>query len=181
MVGIATKGQLRMSFLRWALVLVPLIVLIGSLVGALSGSGDTSWYAALEKPSFQPPSYLFGIVWPILYALMAFALVNVIQARGSRWRAMAIGLFVAQLFVNLLWSPIFYGMHQVSFAFFWILLMIGLAVATTVIFARVRRIAAWLMLPYLAWISFAAVLNFEIDRLNPDAETLVVGATSTQI
>ena len=181
MVGIATKGQLRMSFLRWALVLVPLIVLIGSLVGALSGSGDTSWYAALEKPSFQPPSYLFGIVWPILYALMAFALVNVIQARGSRWRAMAIGLFVAQLIVNLLWSPIFFGMHQVSFAFFWILLMIGLAVATTVIFARVRRIAAWLMLPYLAWISFAAVLNFEIDRLNPDAETLVVGATSTQI
>ena len=181
MVGIATKGQLRMSFLRWALVLVPLIVLIGSLAGALSGSGDTSWYAALEKPSFQPPSYLFGIVWPILYALMAFALVNVIQARGSRWRAMAIGLFVAQLIVNLLWSPIFFGMHQVSFAFFWILLMVGLAVATTVIFARVRRIAAWLMLPYLAWISFAAVLNFEIDRLNPDAETLVVGATSTQI
>ena len=181
MVGIATKGQLRMSFLRWALVLVPLIVLIGSLVGALSGSGDTSWYAALEKPSFQPPPYLFGIVWPILYALMAFALVNVIQARGSRWRGIAIGLFAAQLIVNLLWSPIFFGMHQVSFAFFWILVMIGLAVATTVVFARVRRIAAWLMLPYLAWISFAALLNFEVDRLNPDAETLVVGATSTQI
>jgi tryptophan-rich sensory protein len=181
MVGIATKGQLRMSFLRWALVLVPLIVLIGSLVGALSGSGDTSWYAALEKPSFQPPPYLFGIVWPILYALMAFALVNVIQARGSRWRGIAIGLFAAQLIVNLLWSPIFFGMHQVSFAFFWILVMIGLAVATTVVFARVRRIAAWLMLPYLAWIGFAAILNFEVDRLNPDAETLVVGATSTQI
>ena len=181
MVGIATKGQLRMSFLRWALVLVPLIVLIGSLVGALSGSGDTSWYAALEKPSFQPPPYLFGIVWPILYALMSFALVNVIQARGSRWRGIAIGLFAAQLIVNLLWSPIFFGMHQVSFAFFWILVMIGLAVATTVVFARVRRIAAWLMLPYLAWIGFAAILNFEVDRLNPDAETLVVGATSTQI
>lgn len=181
MVGIATKGQLRMSFLRWALVLVPLIVLIGSLVGALSGSGDTSWYAALEKPSFLPPPYLFGLVWPVLYALMAFALVNVIQARGSRWRGVAIGLFVAQLVVNLLWSPIFFGMHQVSFAFFWILLMIGLAVATTVIFGRVRRVAAWLMLPYLAWISFAALLNFEVDRLNPNAETLVVGATSTQI
>jgi tryptophan-rich sensory protein len=181
MVGIATKGQLRMSFLRWALVLVPLIVLIGSLVGALSGSGDTSWYAALEKPSFQPPPYLFGLVWPVLYALMAFALVNVIQARGSRWRGVAIGLFVAQLVVNLLWSPIFFGMHQVSFAFFWILLMIGLAVATTIIFGRVRRVAAWLMLPYLAWISFAALLNFEVDRLNPNAETLVVGATSTQI
>ncbi|MGP1282623.1 MAG: TspO/MBR family protein [Parasphingopyxis sp.] len=181
MVGIATKGQLRMSFLRWALVLVPLIVLVGSLAGAVSGSGETGWYAALEKPPFQPPSYLFGIVWPILYALMAFALVAVIQARGSRWRGLAIGLFVVQLIVNLLWSPIFFGMHQVSFAFWWILLMLALAIGTTVIFGRVRRIAAWLMLPYLAWISFAALLNFEIDRLNPDAETLVVGTTSTQI
>lgn len=181
MVGIATKGQLRMSFLRWALVLVPLIVLAGSLAGALSGSGETSWYAALEKPGFQPPSYLFGIVWPILYALMAFALVTVIQARGSRLRGLAIGLFVAQFLVNLLWSPIFFGMHQVSFAFWWILLMLVLAVATTLVFWRIRKVAAWLMLPYIAWICFAAALNFEIDRMNPDAETLVVGETSTQI
>jgi translocator protein len=181
MVGIATKGQLRMSFLRWALVLVPLIVLAGSLAGALSGSGETAWYAALEKPSFQPPGYLFGIVWPILYALMAFALVGVIQARGSRWRALAIGLFVAQLIVNLLWSPIFFGMHQVSFALLWIVLMLVLAVATTLVFGRVRRLSAWLMVPYLAWICFATLLNYEVDRLNPDAETLVVGAMSTQI
>lgn len=181
MVGIATKGQLRMSFLRWALVLVPLIVLIGSLAGALSGSGETAWYAALEKPSFQPPGYLFGIVWPILYALMAFALVSVIQARGSRWRGLAVGLFIAQLVVNLLWSPIFFGMHQVSFALLWILLLLGLATATTVVFGRVRRISAWLMVPYLAWICFATLLNYEVDRLNPDAETLVVGAMSTQI
>lgn len=181
MVGIATKGQLRMSFLRWALVLVPLIVLVGSLAGALSGSGDTAWYQALEKPSFQPPPYLFGIVWPILYALMALALVAVIQARGSRLRGIAIAAFVIQLIVNLLWSPIFFGMHQVSFALLWIGLMFVLAVGTTVIFGRIRRIAAWLMVPYLAWISFAALLNFEIDRMNPDAETLVVGSTSTQI
>lgn len=181
MVGIATKGQLRMSFLRWALVLVPLIVLIGSLAGALSGSGETAWYSALEKPSFQPPGYLFGIVWPILYALMAFALVSVIQARGSRWRGLAVGLFIAQLAVNLLWSPIFFGMHQVSFALLWIVLLLGLATATTVVFGRVRRISAWLMVPYLAWICFATLLNYEVDRLNPDAETLVVGAMSTQI
>lgn len=181
MVGIATKGQLRMSFVRWALVLVPLIVLAGSLAGAFSGSGNTSWYAALEKPAFQPPSYVFGIVWPILYALMALALVIVIQARGSQLRGLAIGLFVAQLIANLLWSPIFFGMHQVSFAFWWILLVLGLAVATTAVFWRIRKTAAWLMVPYLVWIFFAAALNFEIDRMNPDAETLVVGETSTQI
>lgn len=181
MVGVATPGQIRMSFLRWALVLVPLIVLLGSASGALSGSGESGWYTALEKPSIQPPGWLFGVVWPILYLLMGLALAMIVHARGSRGRALGIGLFAAQLAVNLLWSPIFFGMHQVSFAFWWILLMLALAIATTFAFARVRRAAAWLMVPYLVWISFAAMLNFSIDRMNPDAETLVVGARSTQI
>lgn len=181
MVGIATKGQLRMSLLRWALVLVPLIMLLGFLFGALAGSGDTAWYRALEKPAIQPPSYLFGIVWPILYALMGFALALILNARGSALRGLAIGLFVVQLIVNLLWSPLFFGMNQVTLAFWWILLMLVLAIATTIVFARVRTLAAWLMVPYLVWISFAAALNYSIDRLNPDAETLVVGSTSTQI
>ncbi len=181
MVGIATKGQLRMSFLRWALVLVPLIVLLGFASGMISGSGDGAWYGALEKPSIQPPSWMFGVVWPILYTLMALALAMVINARGSRYRGLAIGLFVVQLVVNLLWSPLFFGMHEVTMAFWWIVLMIVLAIATTVIFGRIRPAAAWLMVPYLVWICFAAMLNYSIDSLNPDAETLVVGATSTQI
>jgi tryptophan-rich sensory protein len=181
MVGIATKGQLRMSFLRWALVLVPLILLLGLLSGAVSGSGDNAWYRELAKPSFVPPSYLFAIVWPILYILMGIALALVIHARGSGRRGLAIGLFVAQLAANLLWSPIFFGMHQVSFAFLWLLLVLVLAAATTVAFWRARKAAALLMLPYMAWLCFAAILNFSIDRLNPSAETLVVGQASTQI
>lgn len=181
MVQVATSGQLRMSFLRWALVLVPAIVLLGSAAGALSGSGETGWYQALEKPSFQPPSYLFGIVWPILYGLIGLALAIVVHARGAAGRGLAIGLFALQFVVNLAWSPLFFGMHQVSFAFWWILLMLALAIAATFAFARVRRAAAWLMVPYLAWLCFAAALNFAIDRMNPDAETLVVGSRSTQI
>jgi tryptophan-rich sensory protein len=181
MVGIATKGQLRMSFLRWALVLVPLILLLGLLSGAVSGSGNSPWYEALAKPSFQPPGYLFGIVWPILYIMMGLALVIAIQARGSGKRGLAIGLFTAQLVANLLWSPIFFGMHQVSFAFWWLLLTLALALATTYAFWRVRPSAAWLMVPYLAWLCFAATLNFSIDRQNPDAETLVVEGAYTQI
>lgn len=181
MVGVATPGQLRMSFLRWALVLVPLIVLLGSASGALSGSGESGWYMALEKPSFQPPSWLFGVAWPILYVLMGLALAMVVHARGSRGRGVGTGLFAAQLVANLLWSPLFFGMHQVSFAFWWLLFVLALAIATTFAFAKVRRAAAWLMMPYLAWLCFAGVLNFSIDRMNPDAETLVVGARSTQI
>lgn len=181
MVGVATPGQLRMSFLRWALVLVPLIVLLGSASGALSGSGESGWYMALEMPSIQPPGWLFGVVWPILYMLMGLALAMVVHARGSRGRGIGIGLFVAQLLANLLWSPIFFGMHQVTFAFWWILLVLALALGTTFAFGRVRKAAAWLMVPYLVWLCFAAMLNLSIDRMNPDAETLVVGARSTQI
>ena len=181
MVGIATKGQLRMSLLRWALVLIPLIMLLGYLSGAVVGTGDSAWYRALEKPALQPPSWLFGVVWPILYALMGLALAMILNARGSRLRGLAIGLFVVQLIVNLLWSPLFFGMHEVTLAFWWLLLLVILAVATTLVFGRIRSAASWLMVPYLVWICFAATLNFSIDRANPDAETLVVGTTSTQI
>lgn len=179
--GIASKGQLRMSLLRWAIVLVPAVVLLGMLSGLVSGSGDDPWYAALDLPSFVPPSWAFGVVWPILYALMGFALALVINARGSRWRGLAIALFVLQLIANLAWSPLFFGMHQVSLALWWLVLTLIFALAATVAFARVRTIAAWLMVPYLLWLCFAFALNYEIDRLNPDAETLVVGSRSTQI
>ncbi len=181
MVGIATRGQLRMSLLRWALVIVPLVVLLGLLSSYVSGSGQTAWYEALDKPSFQPPSWLFGIVWPVLYGLIGLALAMVVNARGSRWRGLAIGAFLAQLVLNLLWSPLFFGMNQVSTALLAILLMLALAAVTTCLFWRVRKAAAILMLPYLAWLVFATALNFEIDRMNPNAETLVVGETSTQI
>ena len=181
MVGVATKGQLRMSFLRWVLVLVPVVVLLGLASGMISGSGDTNWYRALEKPSFQPPPYLFRIVWPILYVLMGLALALVVNAKGSRLRGIAIAAFIAQFVANLLWSPIFFGMNQVSFAFWWLLLTLGLAGLATWFFWRVRTIAGVMMLPYIAWLIFAAALNFQVDQLNPYAETLVVGNNSTQI
>lgn len=181
MVGIATKGQLRMSYLRWALVMVPLVLLLGLASGALSGSGDTDWYRGLAKPGFQPPPVLFGIVWPILYVMMGLALAMVINARGSRLRGIAIGLFIVQLAANLAWSPLFFGMREVTIAFWWLLLVLALAGTTTWYFARIRAAAAWLMAPYLAWLLFAAALAFEVDRLNPDAETLANDGYSTQI
>jgi tryptophan-rich sensory protein len=113
--------------------------------------------------------------------MMGLAFAMVLHARGARVRTVAIGLFLLQFVINLSWSPIFFGQHEVTAAFFIILVMLGVAIATTFAFARVRKAAAWLMVPYLVWISFASILNFQIDQLNPDAESLYVPATSSQI
>lgn len=179
---IASQSQLRMSLLRWALFVVPAVMFFGFLSGMISGSGeDNCWYAQLVKPDAQPPGWVFGTVWPILYLMIGFAFAMVLHARGARYRGIAIGLFLAQFVANLYWSPLFFGQQKVTTAFYLILLIFALALATTFAFGRVRKAAAWLMVPYLAWLCFAAILNFEIDRLNPDAEGLYVPADSCQI
>lgn len=182
MVELASKSQLRMSFLRWALFIVPLILLLGWFSGQWSGSGEqNSWYAALTKPETTPPGWVFPVVWTTLYILMGLALSMVLHARGAVGRGLAMALFVAQLLLNLFWSPLFFRMHQVTTAFYVILAIFVLATLTTVLFGRIRKVAAWMMVPYLAWLVIAAALNFQIDRLNPDAETLYVPAVSSQI
>ena len=179
---IASPGQLRMSFLRWALVTVPLIVVLGSIMGSVSGGGgDSAWYRMLEKPGFQPPGWLFGVAWAIFYTMMGLALAMILNARGAPGRGLAIGVFLAHLAVNYSWSPVFFGAHQVTAAFYLLLAILGLAIASTALFWRIRRTAGLLLLPYLGWLAFASVLNYETDRLNPDAETLVAPAASTNI
>jgi translocator protein len=179
---LASPSQLRMSFLRWALFVVPTIMFLGFLSGAVSGSGEeNSWFAELIKPDAQPPGWVFGLVWTSLYFMIAIAFSMVLHARGARSRGLAIGLFLGQFLLNLSWSPIFFGRHQVTTAFYLLLLILVLAIATTVVFGRIRKAAAWLMVPYLVWLSFASILAFQIDRLNPDAEGLYVPAASSQI
>ncbi len=179
---LASKNQLRMSLLRWALFVVPAVMLLGFLSGAISGSGDDNrWFAELIKPETQPPGWVFGLVWPLLYFMTGLAFAMVLHARGAQSRGLAIGLFVAQFLLNLYWAPLFFGQHQVTNAFYLLLLVFVLAFAATVIFGRVRKAAAWLMVPYLAWLTFAAILNFQIDRLNPDAESLYVPAAEAAI
>lgn len=179
---IASRGQLRSSFFRLAIVTVPALILLGFLSGRAAPSGeDNAWYMALAKPEWQPPGWAFGITWSILYAMMGVALAVVLNARGARGRALAIGLFAVQLAVNLAWSPLFFGVHMVSFAVVHIAIIFVLALATTILFGRIRPIAAWLLVPYLAWLSFAFLLSLEVDRLNPDGETLVVSGDTTQI
>lgn len=182
MSGLASKSQLRMSFARWALICVPLIVLLGFLSGRSVASGDDSgWYQALAKPELTPPGWVFPVAWTTLYILLGLALAMIMNARGARGRALAIALFVAQFALNLAWTPFFFGAHKVGAALLVIVVMLALAIATTIAFDRIRKAAAWLMLPYLIWLGFAGVLNWRIGQLNPDAETLVPGARTSQI
>ncbi len=179
---IASKQQLRMSFFRWAMVTVPGIVFLGFLSGKLSNSGYSNrWFNALSRPDIVPPGWVFGLVWTILYVLMGFALAMILHARGARDRALALGLFALQLVLNLAWTPLFFAAHQVTLALVLIVVLLGIAIWMTFVVARVRKLAAWLFVPYLVWLSFAAILNFQLDRMNPNAETLVPEGRSTQI
>jgi len=179
---IASPGQLRLAYLRWSLLTVPAIVLLGFLSGRLANSGyGNRWFDALEKPALMPPGWLFGVAWTILYVLMGLALAIVLHARGAKGRGPAIALFLVQLVMNLAWSPLFFRAHQVGSALVLILALIVVVAITIWLFGRIRRVAGLLLLPYLAWLAFASFLNYEIGRLNPDAETLVAPALSTQI
>lgn len=122
------------------------------------------WYAGLTKPAFTPPAAVFGPIWTMLYVLMAFAAWR--AWRRSAAPALVVGVFAAQLVLNALWSQLFFGWQRpdlalVEIGFLW------LAIAATImVFRRADSAAAWLLAPYLAWVSFAALLNVEIVRLN---------------
>ncbi len=170
MTELASPGQLRAAFLRWALFIVPGIMFLGFFAGRLGGSGSGNpWFIDLVKPSLYPPPATFGIVWTILYLVMGIALTLVITARGAPGRGYAISLFMFQLVLNLAWSPLFFGMHKIAAALA-LLVAIDLAVLATIIaFRKVRPIAAWLLLPYFAWVLFAMVLNWQFLVANPGA------------
>lgn len=179
---IASRGQLRMSLLRWALVTVPGVVLLGFLSGRSVPVGtENAWYVAIAKPAATPPPVVFPIAWTTFYVMMGVALALVLNARGARGRGAALALFGAQFVLNLAWTPVFFGFHKVGLATGIIAAMLALSIAATLAFGRIRSLAAWLMLPYLVWISFAGVLTWRIGQLNPEAEALVPRAATSQV
>jgi translocator protein len=182
MTGLASRAELRMSFARYALVTVPAVVLLGTLSGRLSNSGfGNPWFDALARPDFMPPGWMFGVAWTLLYIMLGFALAMLLHARGARHRRPVIALFVAQLALNYAWSPVFFGLGRPVAA----LALIGAMIATTLALVpslwRIRRGAALLLLPYLGWLGFAAALNYEIVRLNPDAAALAPAGARADI
>lgn len=153
---------------RWIGLVVFIVVCIGA--GALGAIATTpeieGWYRTIEKPSWNPPDWIFGPVWTTLYVLMAIAAWLVWRPAGFRPAATPLTLFAVQLALNTAWSLIFFGLHQPGWAFAEIVVLWLAIAATTATFFRSSLIAALLMLPYLAWVSFATVLNFTIWRLN---------------
>lgn len=167
--GLASRAQLRGSLLRAMLVAVPLVVLLGTISGRVAGAASANpWFQALVKPDIYPPGYVFGVAWTILYAVMGVAAAMVWSARGARMRWPSLLLFVLQLAANLAWSPLFFREQRIEDAFWLIVAIGGLALLTTISFFTVRRLAAVLLLPYLAWLGFAGLLNWRIHELNPD-------------
>lgn len=123
------------------------------------------WYRQLRRPSFSPPPWVFGPVWTVLYALMGVAAWLVAGGRAQGRRA-ALGAFLAQLVLNAAWTPIFFGLRRPGLALAEITVTLVAVAATTLLFLRQRLAAGLLLVPYLAWVSFATVLNAEIWRRN---------------
>jgi tryptophan-rich sensory protein len=132
--------------------------------GAFVTKGE--WYADLAKPSWNPPSSVFGPVWTTLYLMMAVAAWVVWRQGGWKSQAQALSAFLVQWLLNALWTPLFFGMQRPDLAFLDIVALWLAIVVTLALFWKASRTAGLLLVPYLAWVSFAAVLNFTIWRLN---------------
>jgi translocator protein len=161
-------GSVRISRreLLGALIAAVLVNLIGAL-GVPFTTPDSAWFQALEKPWFYPPNSAFGIVWTLLFSLMGVA-VYLVYRQGLERRAVriALGVFALQMVLNVAWSPTFFTLQAPLAALAIILVLWVLIVATIAAFDRVDRRAALLLVPYLAWVSFAAVLNYSLWQLN---------------
>ncbi len=140
------------------------------IVGALwTAPAIPTWYAALHKPSFNPPGWIFGPVWTVLYLMMAVAAWRILQLPATPARLAALSVFALQLALNFAWTPLFFRFHMLRAALAEIVLMWISIGATVLLFSRLDSVAAWLLAPYWAWVTFATVLNAAIAHLNPKA------------
>jgi tryptophan-rich sensory protein len=140
---------------------------VGIIGSFATASSVTTWYSMLTKPFLNPPSWVFGPVWTMLYALMGIAAYMVWKKgieRSDVRRALTV--FVIQLLLNALWSPLFFGARNLTAAFVDIVLMWIAIIATIIVFKKISKPAAWLLLPYILWVSFAAYLNYALLVLN---------------
>jgi benzodiazapine receptor len=148
------------------------LALIGWLALCFAAAGTAAfvsidgWYAALQKPSWNPPAWVFGPAWTVLYISMAVAAWLVWREGGWKAHGRALGLFLVQWVLNALWTPLFFGLQRPDLAFAEIVVLWLVLAATLAAFWRINKVAGALLVPYLAWVSFAAALNFAIWRLN---------------
>lgn len=138
---------------------------LGLLSGLMTTPEIQGWYANLNKPSWNPPNWLFGPVWTTLYILMGISFALVWHSSHAR-RNQAMLIFAIQFILNLAWTFIFFNQHQLQWAFAEIIALWIMILVNIIVFFRINRAAGLLLLPYLAWVSFAAFLNYTIMQLN---------------
>ena len=148
----------------WKLIISIILPFLASTIGSLfTVNSVSSWYVTLIKPSFNPPSWVFGPVWTILYFLMGVSLYLIWIKKFDK---NAFTFFTIQLILNALWSIIFFGLKSPLFAFVEIIFLWVAILITIIYFYKINEISAYLLIPYILWVSFAAILNFSIMVLN---------------
>jgi len=146
---------------------VAVCILIGFLGSFATMGSVTTWYADLSRPSFTPPDWTFGVVWPILYVMMGISAFLIWNMGFDKTEVkVALGIFGLQLILNGLWTPIFFGLHLIGLALVDIIMMWAAILMTIISFWKVSKPAALLLLPYIFWVSFAIVLNASLFILN---------------
>ena len=167
----AQESRLRTvpsPFPPWLSLLLWLALCAGAgYIGSIASASAPDFYAQLQKPRWAPPAGVFGPVWTLLYIAMAVSAWLVWRERGWTRARAPLGLFVVQLALNALWSWLFFHWRQGGLAFADILFLLALIIATLTTFARIRRLAAWLLVPYLGWVSYATALSYSVWQRNP--------------
>lgn len=153
------SGRKALGLAGWLL-----LCFAAAAFGSLFMPGE--WYAQLNKPTWNPPNWIFGPVWTALYTMMAIAAWLVWRRGGFAAQRLPLGLFLSQLFLNALWSPLFFGLHNPALALAEIVFLWLAILGTLLAFWKVHRGAGLLLVPYLAWVTFAAMLNFTLWQLN---------------
>lgn len=142
-------------------------VILGGVSGLFNVSAIDGWYQTINKPSWNPPSWIFGPVWTTLYVMMGIALYLVWKAEASSiLKKTAISLFAIQFVLNFFWSFIFFNQQEMGWALVEIIVMWVFILLTIFAFANISKIAAWLLVPYICWVSFATILNYTLWHLN---------------
>lgn len=154
------------KFIGALLICLMLPLIIGGISGYATASGIQSWYVTLHKPSFNPPNYLFGPVWTLLYILMGVSLFIIWRSKQGIKRSNALKIFILQITLNFLWSFLFFKFNLIGLALIDIALIWLSIIIMILRFHRVSKPAAYLQVPYLLWVTFASVLNGAIWFLN---------------
>ncbi len=142
-------------------------VAIGAIAGSFTATSVNGWFTSLIKPDFNPPNWLFAPVWTTLYIMMGFSSFMVWNSKKKgKQKNKALGIYMIQLLFNFLWSFIFFYAQEPGWALVDIILMWMLILITILQFGKISSTAAWLLVPYICWVSFAAILNFAIWKLN---------------